>query len=101
MMHYYYDIKQILCRQERVAFIGISNWALDPAKMNRGVMVTRADPSEEELIFSAKGICSNKKNDPIRMKLEMYFGPFSKAYTNVCKKQEREFFGLRDFYRLV
>lgn len=82
-----------------MAFIGISNWALDPAKMNRGVMVTRADPSEEELVFSARGICSNKKDDPIRQKLEQYFEPFAKAYISVCKKQTREFFGLRDFYR--
>ena len=47
-------ILQIVERQERVAFIGISNWALDPAKMNRGVMVTRGDPSEDELELSAK-----------------------------------------------
>lgn len=92
---------QIISRQERVAFIGISNWALDPAKMNRGVMVTRADPSEEELVLSAKGICSNKKDDPIKQNLEKYFKPFAKAYKNICEKQEREFFGLRDFYRSV
>ena len=41
-------------REERVAFIGISNWALDPAKMNRGIMVTRGDPEVEELRESAK-----------------------------------------------
>ena len=41
-------------REERVAFIGISNWALDPAKMNRGVMVTRGDPDVDELVLSAK-----------------------------------------------
>ena len=41
-------------REERVAFIGISNWALDPAKMNRGIMVTRCDPTREELELSAK-----------------------------------------------
>lgn len=40
-------------REERVAFIGISNWALDPAKMNRGVMVTRGDPDVDELVLSA------------------------------------------------
>ena len=84
-----------------MAFIGISNWALDPAKMNRGVMVTRADPSEEELVMSARGICSNKKRDPIRGKLESYFEPFAKAYLRICKLQQREFFGLRDFYRSV
>ncbi len=92
---------QIISRQERVAFIGISNWALDPAKMNRGVMVTRADPSEDELVFSAKGICSNKEDDPIRKILQPYFQPFAKAYTTICEKQEREFFGLRDFYRSI
>ena len=45
---------QIVDREERVAFVGISNWALDPAKMNRGIMVTRCDPEKEELIESAK-----------------------------------------------
>lgn len=40
-------------REERVAFIGISNWALDPAKMNRGVMITRGSPDENELENSA------------------------------------------------
>ena len=39
--------------KERVAFIGISNWALDPAKMNRGIMVTRCSPSLKELELTA------------------------------------------------
>ena len=94
-----YNNLQIKSRQERVAFIGISNWALDPAKMNRGVMVTRADPSKEELVFSAKGICSNEEDDPTKKFLEPYFKPFARAYRKICKKQRREFFGLRDFYR--
>ena len=64
-------------------------------------MVTRADPSEEELVFSAKGICGSNKDDPIRQHLEKYFKPFAKAYKNICAKQKREFFGLRDFYRSV
>ncbi len=67
--------------------------------MNRGVMVVRADPSEDELVFSAKGICSHKEDDPIREKLEPYFKPFATAYTIICEEQKREFFGLRDFYR--
>ena len=47
-------IIQIVDREERVAFVGISNWALDPAKMNRGIMVTRCDPDQIELQESAK-----------------------------------------------
>lgn len=31
----------------KVGFVGISNWALDPAKMNRGIFVSRWDPSEK------------------------------------------------------
>ena len=38
---------------ERVAFIGISNWALDPAKMNRGIMLSRGLPDKRELVESA------------------------------------------------
>ena len=38
----------------KVAFIGISNWALDPAKMNRGILVQREVPDETELLESAK-----------------------------------------------
>ena len=40
--------------REKVAFIGISNWALDPAKMNRGIMLSRGIPDTEELVDSAK-----------------------------------------------
>ena len=90
---------QMIDREKRVAFIGISNWALDPAKMNRGVMVTRSDPSAMELVLSAEGICSNKESDSIVNSFKRYFQPLAEAYNNICDKQERQFFGLRDFYR--
>jgi len=38
----------------QVAFIGISNWALDPAKMNRGILVQREVPDVTELRESAE-----------------------------------------------
>lgn len=38
----------------KVSFIGISNWALDPAKMNRGILLQREIPDEKDLIESAK-----------------------------------------------
>ena len=95
-------IPQIIEREERVAFIGISNWALDPAKMNRGVMVTRGDPDIHELEFSAQGICGRDENDQIKNQLADYFKPLAEAYQAICTKQKQyvtEFFGLRDFYR--
>ncbi|PKU34399.1 hypothetical protein llap_15296 [Limosa lapponica baueri] len=84
---------------KKVGFIGISNWALDPAKMNRGIFVSRGDPSKEELIESAKGICSSARG--ALQKVEPYFYHFANAYENICKAQDREFFGLRDYYSLI
>ena len=81
-----------------MAFIGISNWALDPAKMNRGVMIKRGNPDTRELQLSARGICSNQEDDPVKGMLEPYFEPLAMAYEKICEKQKREFFGLRDFY---
>ena len=48
------SLMQIVAQEKRVAFIGISNWALDPAKMNRGIMVMRGEPSIDELVSSAR-----------------------------------------------
>lgn len=84
---------------KKVGFIGISNWALDPAKMNRGIFVSRGDPDENELIESAKGICSS--DAMILDKVRDFFKPFARAYLNVCKKQGKGFFGLRDYYSLI
>ncbi|XP_067164464.1 E3 ubiquitin-protein ligase RNF213 isoform X2 [Apteryx mantelli] len=84
---------------KKVGFIGISNWALDPAKMNRGIFVSRGDPSKEELVESAKGICFSARG--ALQKVEQYFHHFADAYENICKAQDREFFGLRDYYSLI
>ncbi|KAM4037716.1 E3 ubiquitin-protein ligase RNF213 isoform 1-T2 [Anomaloglossus baeobatrachus] len=87
---------------KKVGFIGISNWALDPAKMNRGIFVSRGDPNEDELIESAEGICLSDKL--ILNKVSNYFKYFAEAYQQVCmiqKEQNKEFFGLRDFYSLI
>ncbi|KAF6297909.1 hypothetical protein mRhiFer1_000154 [Rhinolophus ferrumequinum] len=84
---------------KKVGFIGISNWALDPAKMNRGIAVSRGSPNKKELVDSAKGICSSEPL--IQDRIQGYFKPFAKAYETVCKNQDKEFFGLRDYYSLI
>uniref|UniRef100_A0A3B3YP08 RING-type E3 ubiquitin transferase n=1 Tax=Poecilia mexicana TaxID=48701 RepID=A0A3B3YP08_9TELE len=84
---------------KKVGFIGISNWALDPAKMNRGIFVSRGDPDEKELIESAKGICSS--DVMVLERVRDFFQPFARSYLNICRKQGKGFFGLRDYYSLV
>ncbi|KAM3592519.1 uncharacterized protein V6R79_020598 [Siganus canaliculatus] len=84
----------------KVGFVGISNWALDPAKMNRGIFVSRWDPSEEELVETAKGICSSSHQ--ILLKIKHLFPSLAKAFLNICKDTSKnQFFGLRDYYSLV
>ncbi|XP_038133385.1 E3 ubiquitin-protein ligase rnf213-alpha isoform X1 [Cyprinodon tularosa] len=84
---------------KKVGFIGISNWALDPAKMNRGIFVSRGDPDEKELIESAKGICSS--DVMVLERVRDFFKPFARSYLNICRKQGKGFFGLRDYYSLI
>jgi MoxR-like ATPase len=84
----------------KVGFVGISNWALDPAKMNRGIFVSRWDPSEKELVETAKGICSS--SDPVYLKIKHLFPPLAKAFQKICEETaNNQFFGLRDYYSLV
>ncbi|XP_035758684.1 E3 ubiquitin-protein ligase rnf213-alpha-like, partial [Egretta garzetta] len=83
---------------KKVGFVGISNWALDPAKMNRGLLVFRTEPSEEELVKTAKGICADQ---PHLERIDHLFRILANFYCNVLKEQKTEFFGLRDFYSLI
>lgn len=84
---------------KKVGFVGISNWALDPAKMNRGIFVSRGSPGQEELIASAQGICASEPL--VQDRIQEYFAPFAAAYQTVCGSEGKEFFGLRDYYGLI
>lgn len=84
---------------KKVGFIGISNWALDPAKMNRGIFVSRGDPDQNELIETATGICSLQ---PVVLEnIKHLFQPLAVAYLQICSAQDKGFFGLRDYYSLI
>ena len=90
--------------------------------MNRGVMVTRGDPNDDELKLSAeyveyllsifyyfvsilffnRQICSSDNTDEVKNRLKPYFASLANGYIEICEKQkqkEKAFFGLRDFYR--
>ena len=87
-------------RAIRVAFVGLSNWALDPAKMNRGILVNREVPDNDELVVSAQGIC-NSADDTVKNSINRLVDGMASAYKLIYLNQKREFFGLRDFYSLV
>ncbi|KAL7839146.1 hypothetical protein SRHO_G00258040 [Serrasalmus rhombeus] len=85
---------------KKVGFIGISNWSLDPAKMNRGILVLRTSPVTEELQNTAGDICSSDKEN-INTEIRFLIPMLTKFYLKVLEEQTSEFFGLRDFYSLV
>ncbi|XP_077861744.1 E3 ubiquitin-protein ligase rnf213-alpha-like [Saccoglossus kowalevskii] len=82
---------------KKVGFIGLSNWPLDPAKMNRGITVVTDVPDTNELVKSARSICGSLKL------VDGLLEPISKAYKKIFDKclEIREYFGLRDFYSLI
>ncbi|KAI4896113.1 hypothetical protein NFI96_011369, partial [Prochilodus magdalenae] len=85
---------------KKVGFIGISNWSLDPAKMNRGILVLRTSPLTDELENTARDICASDKEN-INTEMKRLIPMLTEFYLKVLKEQTSEFFGLRDFYSLV
>ena len=77
------------------AVVGISNWSLDPAKMNRAVHLYRPAPTIEDLSLTAEGMVRSAN-------LKGYLQSLAQAYDETYKKQEHsDFWGLREFYSTV
>ena len=91
--------------------MGISNWALDPAKMNRAVHLHRPAPTWMDLAYTAKvmlqvddgasaGRRSKEATDAVLP--ERLLNGLASAYTAVYHSQTLpDFWGLREFYSLV
>ena len=78
-----------------ISCIGISNWALDAAKMSRAVHLYRSPPTIDDLTLTAEGMISNSQ-------LKMYLRSLAEAFHTVYKDQRRnDFWGLREFYSTV
>ena len=89
----------------KVGFYGISNWALDPAKMNRGILVSRGEPDQQELVKTGAKIlhagsssvdssAAVLDNDLLQTIVDVYEAVYS-------EQGSPEIHGLRDFYCLI
>nr|XP_039270182.1 E3 ubiquitin-protein ligase rnf213-alpha-like [Styela clava] len=86
-------------RGHQVAFLGISNWPLDPAKLNRGVFLFHENPGNEDLYKTATEICAiNEQSHPNAQKI---LRALTNVYLEIENCQVVEYFGLRDFYSLI
>ncbi|WAR10209.1 R213A-like protein [Mya arenaria] len=88
-----------------VAVVGLSNWALDAAKMNRAIHIYIPDMDEDELISTAREL---RKSFPKYSKFDQQeendFKKLAKAYlryTTEIVNNGNYMYGLRDFYALI
>ena len=91
-------------KDQKFAFVGISNWKLDASKMNRAIFLGVPSLDENDLEETAYEIAQNL--DPqILMKYKDLFSNLVKTYRNyknfTKSKNQSEFHGLRDFYHLI
>lgn len=104
-----------------IAVVGISNWALDAAKMNRAIHLSRPEMDEKELFETALSISESllrqpstpaavhkfslKKNacaNTVTEEVEQLLKNLADAFSKYSKKQKyKNFHGLRDFYSLT
>lgn len=99
-----------------VAVVGISNWCLDPAKMNRAIHLSRPEPDVEDLFQTGQSIREaqlERRTPLVYTSPEYHHTPTSypddyqlhclaNAYQEYQKAQRHEnFHGLRDYYSLV
>lgn len=110
-----------------IAIVGLSNWVLDPAKMNRAVCLQRPDPTEDDMASTgstivrgdlssgsdlaetggkstSRGAASGgtKGQERTETELKALLTPLAKAYHEVYTTQAgRDFIGMRDYYCLL
>ena len=93
---------------KKVSFVGISNWALDASKMNRGIFISIPEPDEEDMRETALTI-GKSYNEILADKFKYYFENLGKTYyeyknylkTSHGSDGKEDFHGNRDFYHLI
>ncbi|ETO14750.1 hypothetical protein RFI_22618 [Reticulomyxa filosa] len=94
-------------KDRKIGFIGLSNWRLDAAKMNRMVLHQVTQPNDEELLKTAEAIISESSNDSkLNRELSVAVLKITDLYQNIMKDRqtspfEFDFYGYRDFYSLA
>ena len=90
--------------EQKIAFVGISNWILDASKMNRTIFLGVPPLREKDLEQTAEEIASNLDKE-LFLRYKDLFVKLVKTYckykTQIKSTEQREFHGLRDFYHLI
>ena len=95
-------------RDDKLAFVGISNYILDASKMNRGMHLSIPDPSKEDIKETAF-IIGKSYDEKMANRFKLFYENLGISYYKyknylsiVLKKYGKEdFHGNRDFYHLI
>ena len=89
---------------EKLAFVGISNWTLDASKMNRGIYLAVSAPDEKDCIETAIEI-ANSYDDNLGNKYKDEFKLLARSYAEFVEdtilREHADFHGARDFYHVI
>ena len=109
---------------DKLCFVGISNWALDASKMSRVLYLARPEPNLEDLILTGKTLYNSMKNNSVVKKsfnsyremeliviLSKVYYTFKLSFTNngnsgncsssASSNINEDFYGIRDYYSLI
>ena len=92
--------------ENSVPFLGISNWRLDAAKINRALTLSITDYDVEDLVETAISIAEALDSE-LSNKYKDFFESLAKTYYNYILfnqnslKENKDFHGNRDFYNLI
>lgn len=88
-----------------ISIVGLSNWTLDAAKMNRAICVQRPEPGKDDIFLTGERIvgdiraCSDLATEE---NLTPWLRSLATAYFAVYTEQAgRDFIGMRDYYSLI
>lgn len=84
------------------ALVGISNWPLDPAKMNRAVHLFRPAPTAADLAVTAAGIVEGEALRPhLKALARAFYDVVAQQRETYRNQSQADFWGLREYYSLV
>ena len=95
--------------KNKIAFIGISNWRLDAAKMNRGLTINIPDPNEKDIQTTSITIAQSYLGENLENNIKLYFQKLGSCYYDYKQEFKKiksiqkyeDFHGNRDFYHLI
>ena len=95
--------------EKKISFLGVSNWSLDSAKMNRGMSINIPDPNETDIQKTSITIAQSYLGKNLSENIKLFFENLGSSFfkykqefqKNTAIKKYENFHGNRDFYHLI